>query len=529
MTSFLLYLLKANLVLLLLYGFYRVFLHGDTFYSHIRWYLLTTIIATVFFPLIDLSDRQIGNVASTTVSRYVIDTEEIYRLLFAASPTENISVETATTTPSGIDFGRILTGCAIAGTIFLLMRKLLQSASLIRLTARSRKQYREKQVFFAVGGNTPPFSFFGRIFFNPSSYTEEESAEILAHERVHCRQMHTADILLAEIAVCLCWMNPAARFLRNDLVQNLEYYTDRRILQAGFDRKHYQYNLLRVSGNPFRIVNHFHFNHLKKRIIMMNKKDSPHILSVKYLSIIPILTAVLLLTQSFNSPSVKELASIVTPKISELQTTIATRSTETLLATEQHSTGAKTTKLESVATIKGKTGTDKTDTTAQIPRLKIETNGNNQPLILIDGKEVSDSVLHAMDHGTIESVTVLKDRSATILYGNKAANGVVVVVSKDAARKIIPSPPPSSPFIFSDGQENRLVIVDGKEASDSVLQTINPKNVESIAVLKDRSTTALYGLRAAAGVVVVTLKKGESENRTIPDYRIRQGVSENGK
>ena len=42
---------------------------------------------------------------------------------------------------------------------------------------------------------------------------------------------------------------------------------------------------------------------------------------------------------------------------------------------------------------------------------------------------------------------------------------------------------------------------------------INPQDIERIDVLKDASATALYGTRAANGVIVVTPKKDGSENR----------------
>jgi len=50
-----------------------------------------------------------------------------------------------------------------------------------------------------------------------------------------------------------------------------------------------------------------------------------------------------------------------------------------------------------------------------------------------------------------------------------------------------------------------LVIIDGVESD---LRDVNPKDIESISVLKDASSAAIYGNRAAAGVILVTTKKG---------------------
>lgn len=58
--------------------------------------------------------------------------------------------------------------------------------------------------------------------------------------------------------------------------------------------------------------------------------------------------------------------------------------------------------------------------------------GVNNPLIMLDGVEISMAELYDLDIFDIERVDVLKDASATILYGEKGANGVIVVERKKA-------------------------------------------------------------------------------------------------
>lgn len=56
-----------------------------------------------------------------------------------------------------------------------------------------------------------------------------------------------------------------------------------------------------------------------------------------------------------------------------------------------------------------------------------------------------------------------------------------------------------------------LFVVDGIPLlSESAIETINPRDIESINVLKDASATAIYGSRGANGVVIVTTKQGKS-------------------
>jgi len=65
-----------------------------------------------------------------------------------------------------------------------------------------------------------------------------------------------------------------------------------------------------------------------------------------------------------------------------------------------------------------------------------------------------------------------------------------------------------------------LVIVDGVPAS---INDINPNDVENISVLKDAASAAIYGARAASGVIVVTTKRAESDKLSI-NYTFEQGI-----
>jgi Ca-activated chloride channel family protein len=62
-------------------------------------------------------------------------------------------------------------------------------------------------------------------------------------------------------------------------------------------------------------------------------------------------------------------------------------------------------------------------------------SGGNQPLIIVNGVPQNGNILSKIDPKSIESVQVLKDASATALYGSRAANGVVVVTTKKLSRK----------------------------------------------------------------------------------------------
>lgn len=61
-----------------------------------------------------------------------------------------------------------------------------------------------------------------------------------------------------------------------------------------------------------------------------------------------------------------------------------------------------------------------------------------------------------------------------------------------------------------------LYVVDGIPLmSSSAIETLNPRDIESIDVLKDASATAIYGSRGANGVIIVTTKKGKDGRLTL--------------
>lgn len=64
------------------------------------------------------------------------------------------------------------------------------------------------------------------------------------------------------------------------------------------------------------------------------------------------------------------------------------------------------------------------------------------------------------------------------------------------------------------GDSNPLIVVDGYPISGS-LATVNPNDIESIEILKDAASAAIYGSRGANGVVLVTTKKGKSGKASI--------------
>jgi len=115
-----------------------------------------------------------------------------------------------------------------------------------------------------------PYSFFRYIFINPTNYDYETYEQILAHEKVHVRQRHSFDLLLAEYAVILLWFNPFIWILRKEIEKNIEYQTDDISVKGKTEEKEqYQLNLLKVATytQPLSITTNYNQSSIKQRIL----------------------------------------------------------------------------------------------------------------------------------------------------------------------------------------------------------------------------------------------------------------------
>lgn len=68
--------------------------------------------------------------------------------------------------------------------------------------------------------------------------------------------------------------------------------------------------------------------------------------------------------------------------------------------------------------------------------------------------------------------------------------------------------------ISSDSKAEPLILIDGMEGD---MNSINPQDIESVSVLKDAASSAIYGSRAPYGVILITTKSGK-EGKTVVNY-----------
>lgn len=269
-----LYLLQVNFGLVLFYALYKLVCTRDTFFRSRRFILLLSLVLPFVLPLVDVREwlESRDSLIMLTHFDYSVVLPEIVVGSEAAEAGNGVWVLS--------DWVKYL---YLAGVLVLSVRFLVQACSLWHLILRTPEKTINDIRVKCLNGSSGPFSFFGWIFLNPATVKEDELDEILTHEMAHVKQRHSVDVLLAEMVSICCWMNPFAWLLKREVRLNLEFLADKRVVEAGFATKSYQYHLLGLAySHKYGLSNNFNFSHLKKRIIMMNKKKSNGTGRIKY-------------------------------------------------------------------------------------------------------------------------------------------------------------------------------------------------------------------------------------------------------
>jgi hypothetical protein len=318
------YLLKAHICLSIFLMIYWGFLRKNTFYRLNRIYFLIAIISSFLLPLLNVSDfvNQHQEISNTTIVKIIPDLsfqnqEIISEPKMVASPVSPTMT---------LNYFDILQAIFLSGIVVLLCKLIVQFFSIFKLLKNAKPVIINQIAVRNLSKDVTPFSFFNPIFINIDKHSEEDLSEILTHEYTHARQLHSIDVMLVELFCIVFWINPLAWMLRKFLKQNLEFLTDQTVLNQGFDSRHYQYNLLKISGlNPIVVSNNFNFSDLKLRIKMMNRKRSSNFHLLKYFITIP-LGAMLILAFNISKAKPFDATKSVVENVKEMVESVAFKS-----------------------------------------------------------------------------------------------------------------------------------------------------------------------------------------------------------
>ena len=286
------YLVKVNVIFTILFMAYFFLFKNEKVFSLNRAFLLSSILLSLLLPLIPAM-----HVASAgAFPNYVTGINPLKNILGAAPTVQNGSHTGAGLAARGFSEGifshitaiQVLMGIYLVVALVLLNKFIYQLLNLYFLFKRSNNYKGDAIIYCEHNQYVLPFSFFNILFINPgSNYHQLE--QIIEHEKVHIRQWHSLDILLAEVFSIVTWINPLAMLLKRYNRLNLEYIADQEVLNTGTDKKQYQLSILQNSMNPnaYPLTNLFSSSKIKLRIKMINQSKPTRKL-YRYLFVLPL-------------------------------------------------------------------------------------------------------------------------------------------------------------------------------------------------------------------------------------------------
>ncbi len=373
MEQFFLYSVKTGVCISVFYAVYYFFLSTDTAYVRNRTYLLLSIAISLIIPVLSLPQffNFGGTVAGTTLSQ--ISLPQANQVVVSDSP-EN----------AGVSPLRLLSAFYFIGMILFSVK---MASGIFRLLTLIRRNKISGRVVKFDGLDISGFSAAGLVFIN-KKLSGESMKKVLLHENIHNSKFHFLDALLLEILTVFQWMNPIIYMVRYSLRAVHEYQTDREIIKNPGEIKNYQQILLNevFGSNKFALVSCFSTSSLiKKRFIMMTKKETSRIAVFKLFIAIPALT---LLIALFSCSEKVEVQKDLEP------------------ANVSYSTHLINSRL-------------------------IADNA----LCIVDGKETKPSEVREMDPSEIHSLNILRDAAATKIYGARGVNGVILIITNTGYEK----------------------------------------------------------------------------------------------
>jgi TonB family protein len=264
------YIIEANVALLIFFIFYNFFLKHETNFRFLRFYMLSSVIISLIVPFVHLNTISEASIPSlnNAVPEYWLPEIVV---------NSNLASATSTATTHNIWYWA---GWIYMAGIALCSMWLIMQLGYVWIMMRNATSY-TVQHFHIIESteDKPTFSFFNLIYIGRvHELSPFEKEQIIRHEGVHAKQLHSLDILLVTLLGILFWFNPITRLYRKIFIQLHEFEADARAVENS-DVNQYCSLLAKVAlQSYFPIASHFNESLTVKRIEMMRtikKKVQP--------------------------------------------------------------------------------------------------------------------------------------------------------------------------------------------------------------------------------------------------------------
>lgn len=534
MGLFFVYILKSSVCLAAFYLFYRLLMARETFHRFNRFALLGILLLSCLLPLIEVNVKQ-----ETEVRQTMLTLEQLLMMADAESSATVGAVEEATVT-----WVQMALLAYLSGILFFAFRNACSLMRLLMLLKSGSRQHvdcylpgrRDHVALIVHDKEVAPFSWMKYIVISRKDL-EENGREILIHELAHIRNRHSLDLLVADVCVFFQWFNPASWLMKQELQNIHEYEADEAVIEEGVDAKQYQLLLIKkaVGTRLYSMANSFNHSKLKKRITMMLKEKSSPWACLKYLYVLPVAAVAV---TAFARPEVSEkVEEISAVKVNDLAAFVETKVAESVGDTTKPA-GVTYVPVEVNEKLKG---TPVLTVVEQMPaypggmaalmeyfkeNMRYPASAKERGLqgrvtvqfvVDKDGSIKEPKVIRSIDQELDEEALRLVKSMSKWESGRQNGEPVAVKFAVPVPFKLDADVRMSEQLVIQEvrtsmdgGKGIPLYIVDGKEVSASVMRALKPESIAGVSVLKDKSATAIYGERAKHGVVVITLKEGDS-------------------
>ncbi|MCA4809543.1 M56 family metallopeptidase [Empedobacter stercoris] len=288
------YVIKFILCSGFLYSFYKLLLERESMYKINRFYLLFSLVFSLTAPLYKIDLPITAN--ETNISPEL--------LAFLMQNPDVLQQE------EGINFGDILNVIYILFAVLFLARFSYNLYNLL-FKIKTEEKIKDHEITYVLDlQSSQPYSFWNYIFI-PKKQLENLHQNLIDHEKAHCIQKHSFDILWIEIFQILFWFNPFIYFYKKSIKLNHEFLADEYVLKRNSDLKTYQHQILDciATQNPSMMASNFNFILTKKRLLMMTKNTSNRKAKILSFASLPfILSAFVLFSQKSFAQEVENKA-----------------------------------------------------------------------------------------------------------------------------------------------------------------------------------------------------------------------------
>lgn len=308
----------------------------------------------------------------------------------------------------------------LAGATIQILRIVISHHRVVKLKMGETRSINNRITIIRNEKITSPFSYCNTIFI-PNELNGEKLSIVLKHECEHIKNKHHIDLWIIEILWTTMWFNPILMLIRKELKKVHEFQADKGVLLREEDIALYQNYLLDVfTQNRLKLVNEFNSSTIKQRFMeMKNSKRGSIKFAGKALSCVALAT----------------IFAMNTFAIGEQQTIITIGDKNSLLTIRNQDTTNVATDNNDICVIG--VSIKKLEQPYQIPNaIQAESNVNvkentvtKAPLYVVDGEIYESPKIKDLDLEKIESIDVLPEGDTSV-YGEKGANGVIVVTTK---------------------------------------------------------------------------------------------------